>query len=116
MREQWQHQVRLYLDDALAEAARRDPADPGLAAVLNRHDAAIVSQLDAFEAYVAEAEREGAETDALYRWTKATLADPEKRRRHARAFAVRVAGRETYAQAEADALEAGLAPMVGGLI
>ena len=62
MDEAWQYQVRVYLPDAVAEAARRDPDTPALGPVtdlLTRLDATLVCQLSAFEAYVAEAEREG---------------------------------------------------------
>ena len=58
MSEQWQYQLRVYLGEELAETARRDrdaPALETLNAVLNKHDAALVSQFDAFENYVAEA-------------------------------------------------------------
>jgi len=120
MSEHLQYQLRAYLDDPLAATARHDPASAALApllAALRRHDATLVCQLDAFEAYVAEAEREGAEADPLYRWTKATLADPTKRAKHARAFAVRVGGSEVYGREQADALEAELQDLVGaGLV
>ena len=112
---QWQHQLRLYLSDEAAERMRSggDPALP-LADILGRHGAAMVSQLDAFESYVAEAEKAGPESFPLYKWTKATLDDPEKRARHARAFALRVSGQEVYPKDTADALEAELRPIVGG--
>src|SRR3954454_14455098 len=99
MRDRWQHQLRVYLDDALAELARRDLGSPPLVplkTVLDRHGATMVSQLDAFETYVAEAERDGTDSYPLYRWTKATLDDPEKRRKHLATFALRVAGAEVY--------------------
>ncbi len=76
-----------------------------------------MSQLDAFQDYVAEAEREGSEDFPLYRWTRATINDPAKRRKHKEAFAQRVAGEEVYAMETADALEAALRPLVGsGLV
>lgn len=115
----WLHQVRVYLDEALAEAARGDPEAPALGAlpaVLRAHDARMVSQLDAFEAYVAAAEAQGAGRFPLYRWTKATLGDPVKRRKHLKAFALRVGGQEAYAAAVADALEAALRPLLGGVL
>ena len=116
----WQHQVRIHLPEELAAAARADPGAPAirpLADVLAAHGATVVSQLDAFEAYVAEAEREGADGYPLHKWTRATLEDPAKRARHARAFAVRVSGREVYPREAADALEAALRPLVdGGLV
>ena len=113
----WQHQIRIYLPEELATVARADPRAPDmrpLADVLEAQGATMVSQLDAFEAYVAEAEREGPGKYPLYRWTKATLEDPAKRAKHARAFAVRVSGREVYPREAADALEAALRPFVGG--
>ncbi len=50
MPEAWQHQVRAHLTEAAAARLRDDPADPAIApilAVLQRHRAALVSQLDA---------------------------------------------------------------------
>ena len=117
MGEQWQCQLRVYLSDALAEVARRDHDDPALRPltdVLNRHRATLVSQLDAFESYVAEAERDGPENFPLYKWTKATVEDPTKRAKHVKAFALRVSGEEVYAKEATDALEADLRPLVGG--
>lgn len=117
MSSEWQHQLRIYLPEELAGVARTDRGAAvlrPLADVLDAHRATIVSQLDAFEAYVAEAEREGPQGYPLYRWTKATVQDPAKRPKHMMAFAVRVAGQEVYAEETADALEAALRPLVGG--
>jgi hypothetical protein len=119
MDEEWHYQIRVYLSDELADTARNDPDHAALRAlidVLRRHDAALVSQFDAFAAYVAEAERDGTEKFPLYKWTKATLEDPAKRARHIRSFALRVSGNEVYGKAAADALEAELQPLVGGAI
>ena len=116
MTEQWQYQLRLYLGSEAAEAARSGRGGPALrplTAILDKHGAAMVSQLDAFESYVAEAEAAGPESFPLYSWTKATLNDPEKRARHAKAFALRVSGQEVYPKDLADALEADLQPIVG---
>ena len=117
MSEQWQYQLRLYLSGDAAEAMRSghdDPALQPLTAILDKHGAAMVSQLDAFEGYVAEAEAAGPENFPLYKWTKATLDDPEKRTKHAKAFALRMSGQEVYGKDAADALEADLQPIVDG--
>jgi hypothetical protein len=117
MGEDWQYQVRIYLNDALAETARRDPDDPALAplaGVLRRHRATIKSQYDAFADYVAEAAAGGAEGDPLYAWTKATIEDPAKKAKYVKVFAVYVDGDEVYAKDTADALEADLEPLVDG--
>ena len=119
MGEQWKYQLRVYLDDRLAEMARRDDGDAALqplAAILARHDARMVSQFQAFEDYVAEAEKEGVDGFPLYKWTKATVADPAMRAKHIGTFALRVGGDEVYSSAAADALEAELQPLVGGAI
>ena len=117
---EWRHQLRVYLPDEPADVARTDPESQALRPlmdILKEHRATLVSQLDAFQDYVAEAEREGPENFPLYGWTKATLEDPAKRRKHKKAFALRVAGEEVYAKETADALEAALRPLVGsGLV
>jgi len=117
MSETWNYQLRLTFDDAVAATARRDPADPALkplADVLRRHDAVLKCQYDAFADYVAEAERHGAGDYPLYAWTKATIEDPAKKAKYLKAFTLHVGGDEVYAKAKADALEADLAPLVGG--
>ncbi len=117
MSDEWQYQLRVYLDDALAELARRDrraAALQPLTEVLDRHQATLVSQWDAFEGYVAEAERCGPEGYPLYKWTKATVENPEQRAKHVRTFSLHVDGQEVYPKAAADALEADLRPLAGG--
>ncbi|MGG5823619.1 hypothetical protein [Falsiroseomonas sp. HW251] len=112
----WHYQIRVYLPEELAGIARTEPGAPvlrPLVQLLQANDATLVSQLDAFEAYVAQAEKENAD-DPLCKWTKATLADPAKRLKHMKAFAVRIAGQEVYAAERANALEAALQPLVGG--
>ena len=91
---EWQHQVRLYVDEA-GRARLNDKADK-LHAVLHAHDATLVSQLDAFEAYLSDPAQA---TTPLGRWTSAALA-------------VRVGGAEVYDRDTADAVEAALLPFV----
>jgi hypothetical protein len=117
MSNQWQHQLRLYLADELAEAARRDAGALALGllpSVLEKHNATIKCQLDAFADYVAEAEVHGIESYPLYEWTKATIEDPIKKAKHLQSFALHIKGREIYSKEEADALEAELQPLVDG--
>ena len=67
----WQYQIRVYLPEPLAGIARTNPDAPvlrPLTEILHSHTATLVSQLDAFDAYVAQAEKENAD-DPLYRWT-----------------------------------------------
>ena len=117
MSEPLQYQLRVYLDETQSAKARADRRDASLAPltdILARHDATLVCQLDAFEDYVAEAERAGATDDPLYKWTKVTVQDATMRAKHGSAFAIRVGGAELYAKPVADALERELAPLVGG--
>ena len=117
MGEQWHHQVRVYLSDAMAEMVHVDRDNPALGplwGVLGRHQAVPRSQYEAFAGYVAQAEREGPEGFPLYKWTKATLDDPVRRSAHATAFALHVAGQEVYSAEAADSLAADLQPLVGG--
>jgi hypothetical protein len=117
MTDDWQYQLRIDMPDAMAELARRDPADPALAplpAILKRHRATLKSQYDAFADYVAEAECEGVEKYPLYRWTKDTIEQPAKRAKYEKSFTLYVEGAEVYAREKAEALEAELRPLVGG--
>lgn len=117
MSEQWEHQVRVDLGDELAEAARRDPANPAikpLADILTRHRATMKCQFDAFAGYVVEAEKQGTGNYPLYAWTKATIENPEKKARYLKSFTLYVDGKEVYAKALADALESDLQPLVDG--
>lgn len=112
----WQYQLRVYLNDELAEAAYRgnQTALQPVTALLSGYDAELVSQFRAFEDYVADAEANGVDKFPLYRWTKATVEDPAMRAKHIRAYAIRVAGREVYDKEIADRLEDELKPLVGG--
>jgi hypothetical protein len=116
MDRQWDYQIRIYLDDALAGVARRNPGDPAikpLADILAKHHATMKSQYDAFADYVAEAEKQGIEEYPLYAWTKATIEDPAKQAKYIKAFTLYVEGQEVYAKPLADALEADLQPLLG---
>ena len=119
MTERWQYQVRVTLADVAAEEARRHPGASALKPltdILDRHNATLKCQYDAFAGYVAEAEERGIATYPLYKWTKATIEDPAKKEKYLKAFALHVDGEEVYAKDKADALEAALKPMVGGAV
>jgi hypothetical protein len=117
MTEPLKYQIRLYLNERSAEAARKDIDNPGLAPladILRGHGATLVNRFDAFEGYVAHAEQNGVENFPLYRRTKAVIEDPAKREKHLKAFSVHVADQEVYAREIADALEIALQSLVGG--
>jgi len=117
MPENWQYQVRINMQDAAAEVARSDPGSEAIAPltkILARHAATLKCQFDAFADYVAEAERQGVEKAPLYKWTKATIEDPAKKKKYLKSFTLYVEGNEVYGKEKADALEAELQPLVGG--
>ena len=117
MSEEWQYQIRIAMDGPQAEMARNCPDDPAmapLAQILDRHNAALKCQYDAFAGYVAEAEREGVDKYPLYEWTKATIENPAKKEKYLKAFTLYVEGDEVYDRDKAEALEQDLQPLVGG--
>ena len=112
-------QLRLTLNDPFALVARNDPDDPSISPltnILNRHDAVLKCQFDAFADYVSEAEANGVENYHLYEWTKKTVDDPAKKAKYVKSFTLYVGGQEVYEKDQADALEAELKPLVGGPI
>lgn len=120
MAEEWDYQLRIYFEDAFAALARKRPDDPVLAPltrILDRHEAVLKCQFDAFADYVSEAEKNGPENYPLYAWTKATIENPEKEAKYLKSFTLYVGEREVYNKELAQALEADLLPLVGkGLV
>ena len=116
MADELKYQLRVVLEDEAAELARSDPSNPRIAPlveVLERHNTLLKCQYDAFADYVAEAERQGAFEDVLYKWTKDTIANPLKKAKYLKAFTFYVDGDEVYSADKADALEADVRPLVG---
>jgi hypothetical protein len=112
---QWKYQIRVNLDQELAETARCDPGSQKLKFLfdaLARHRAKPKCQFDLFAAYVAEAERVGTGDYHLYEWTKATIEDPAKQAKYVTSFSLYVDDAELYSKDIADALEADLMPFV----
>lgn len=117
MNDQWEFQVRINMDDDIAEMARVDADNATLKPlmdILNKHRATLKCQYDAFAGYVAEAEANGVEKYPLYSWTKETIEDPAKKAKYIKAFTLYIDGNEVYGKENAEALEADLQPLVGG--
>jgi hypothetical protein len=115
----WMFQLRIHFAGPVAAIARGDPANPVLRPlqdVLARHGASMKCVLDAFQEYVDEAEARGVEHYPLYRWTRDTVEDPAKRKRHLEVFTVQVGGEEVYPEALADPLESDLLALVDGTL
>ncbi|MBB4197910.1 hypothetical protein CCR94_19005 [Rhodoblastus sphagnicola] len=119
MSEQWEFQIRATLTDRAAELICEGAGAPELeplAAVAERHHAQIRNQYDAFAEFVTEAEASGDTGTALYKWTKVTIEDPVKAAKHKKIVTFYINGEEVYPRAAAEALEADLAPLVGGAL
>jgi len=76
----------------------------------------VPPQLDAFMDYVIEAETQGIEHYPLYQWTKETIDDPAKSKKHLGVFTLYVDGEEVYPRKIADALEYDLSSSVDGML
>jgi hypothetical protein len=112
-------QLRLTLSEEAALVARNNLDDASISSlmnILNKHDAVLKCQFDAFRDYVSEAVANGTENYPLYEWTKKTVEDPAKKAKYTKSFALYVGGKEVYEKDKADALEAELEPLVGGSI
>ena len=120
MKEPWAYQIRIYLDEKLAEVARHEPGNLALkplTEILAKHGAALKCQYDAFADYVVEAEKHGVENYSLYEWTKATINNLEKKKKYVKSFTLYVQGNQVYGRDVAEALESDLQPLVrSGLI
>jgi len=111
----WKYQIRIYLERQSAEIARHNLADPGfrfLRSVLEKHEASMKCQLDAFLNFIEESERQGRGSEPLCCWTRDTVNDPAKRVKHAQTFTLYIRGEEVYTRELADALEVDLMPLV----
>ena len=112
-------QLRLTLSEEAALVARNNLDDASISSlmnILNKHDAVLKCQFDAFRDYVSEAVANGTENYPLYEWTKKTVDDPAKKAKYTKSFALYVGGKEVYEKDKADALEAELELLVGGSI
>lgn len=112
----WQYQIRIQIKNAnlareVANNAATTATQP-LFEVLDDHKAAAVCQLTAFENYCDECEAKGLTDSALYKWTKATVALPEKQAKYIKIFTIYVDGQEVYDMQVADELEAKLQSLV----
>jgi hypothetical protein len=117
MSQQWDYQVRVNLAEDAAQLARKDPGNPALkplSDILEKHNAKLRNQLDAFADYCRAAEEAGEQDSVLYKWTKSVIQDPAKIDKHSKAFSIHVGGAEIYGKEAADAIEAEIQPLVGG--
>ena len=76
------YQIRLDLDESLAADIRKKKVIeilPTLDFVLKENSAILVCQFDAFNNFLKECEGEGNTNNPLYRWTKDTIQNENKK-------------------------------------
>ena len=115
MKNQWKYQIRIVLNEERAKVARQNPYDASLnplGKILTKPNASLKCQYDAFSEYCAMVEKSGDTDQALYRWTKDTLADPKKVEKFVQSFTFYLDDNEVYEKHRADLLEGDLTSLV----
>lgn len=112
----WLYQIRIKVSKKLS-AALRSAADQAeakkLHVIAQKHGTRMVCTFDGFSDYCREAELNNTEDYPLYDWTKQTIFNPEKKRRHLKSFAFYKGDDQVYDQVLADALFEDLEPLLG---
>ncbi|MCB9990919.1 MAG: hypothetical protein H6867_06020 [Rhodospirillales bacterium] len=137
--EGWEYQVRVNLSEEFQAALKRREAHPArtllsdvfreyfvmkkrperlFEEVLEKYDARIKNQFEAFADFCRDAEANGETDSTLYRWTKDTIEKPGKAEQYADRFTIYAeGGKEVYSKETADGLERDLQPLLdSGLI
>ena len=86
MNTEWLYQVRFRtsqeISDELREKNLTTEVSRKVLEIAGNHKAFVVCTFDAFCGYCEEAEAMGKEKYPLYDWTKSTINDPEKKKKH----------------------------------
>jgi hypothetical protein len=109
------YQVRIFLSDAFAKAARETPYAPELAPlaeVLRENNATLSCQFDEFRNFVNACEAHGAGDTRIAAWTRATVEDPAKREKYLKVFIVNVGGDQLFSARKANELFHAFKPLV----
>jgi len=107
----WLYQIRIKVDDKTSKDLR-DKVFSSTAnqifKIAKRHGTPPVCTFDAFADYCHEAERNGIEQYSLYTWTKQTIENPEKCKKHLKSFAFYKGFEQVYEKSLAKALHTDL--------
>lgn len=104
------------MNKKLSEALRsaEDQAETKkLHVIAQKHGTRMVCTFDGFSDYCREAELNNTEDYPLYDWTKQTILNSEKKRKHLKSFSFYKGDDQVYDQALADALFEDLEPLLG---
>ncbi len=102
------YQVRLDVTEDIAQEVRNKnyhKLNENIDAILLKVNAELICQFDAFNNFVIECEEENNTNNALYKWTKDTLENSEKKKKYLKSFTVYVSGAQLYKKKTADYLE-----------
>jgi hypothetical protein len=108
------YQVRLKASNDVADALRfntKNTIAKKICQISKKNKLSPICTLDAFEGYVEEAEKNGVEKYPLYKWTKDTVSNPEKRLKHAKSFAFYLGVDQVYSKSIALTLFEDLLPL-----
>ena len=104
---QWLYQIRIKVSEELSKALRtaaQSSVVHEINVIAQKHGTRLVCTFDGFFDYCAESEQNGTDDYPLYDWTKQTISNPEKVRKHLRSFAFYKGDEQVYSLALADAL------------
>jgi intergrase/recombinase len=105
--EDWLYQVRIKVQKEIAEAIRFNYVNEiaeKIVTIAKKHKTSLVCTLDAFTGYVKEAEKNGIDDYPLYSWTKRTIENKEKVKKHSEAFAFYYKEEQVYSRKIAEKL------------
>ena len=115
MQKTWQYQLRINFSEKFANIIENKTNCEKLIDLnnlLDQYKASIVSQYQAFKKYVEEAEIEGIEKYPLYKWTKATIENNEKKQKYLKSYTISIKGNDLYDKDIAETLEHSLSLLI----
>ena len=102
------YQIRLDVTEDIAQEVRNKnnyKLNEYIDAILSKINGELICQFDAFNNFVLECEKENNINNALYKWTKDTIANNVKKKKYLKSFTVYVNGAQLYEKKTADYLE-----------
>ena len=102
------YQIRIDFEETLANDIRKKKVIeilPALDFVLKENSAILVCQFDAFNNFLKECEDEGNTNNPLYRWTKDTIQNENKKKKYLKSFTVYIEQSQLYEKVKADKIE-----------
>jgi hypothetical protein len=111
----WLYQIRIKVDDKTSTNLRNKTSSSTanqIIKIAERHGTTPICTFDAFSDYCNQAEKNGIEHYSLYTWTKQTIENPDKRKKHLNSFAFYKGFEQVYEESLAKALHTDLIILV----